>query len=88
MKLPLCANDKIFISGARAIFIFEKEVAEKNMGSTLSGNVHIGIKIGSKIDIQGNAQFESVDNETSSKSALRVSFHGDFLIGMSEGMIV
>ena len=68
------------ISGAKAVFLFEKDAEEVVMGATVGGEVDIKISL-ANVKISGNAKFESINNETEKSNTLRVKFHGDFIIG-------
>ena len=71
----------IFFSGAKAVFLFERDDEETVMGATIEGSLKIEIDL-SAVKISGSASFSSVNNETEKDNKLKVSFHGDYLLGM------
>ena len=66
--------------GAKAVFLFEKDVEETNNGQNIGGKLDVKINL-NVVKIHASAQFETINNETKKDTKLRVKFHGDYLIG-------
>ena len=75
-------NQSFLPSGVKSVFLFEKDVDEVINGAEMGGSVSVSISLGA-LKISGSASFKSIDNSTTKDNSLKVTFHGDFLIGRS-----